>query len=283
MKFRDLPPIYARLVGFVAGSIAQRLSPWTSAEACPTLRGATEPLERVVAWVAPTPVKAGWELATNRHGKHEPPVLIVPGFVGPSVLLRPLAVFLRLHDRHVKLVRTFPALDGVVNHAQRIADAVERLKAKTGAAQVDLVAHSMGGIAGRYYLLKMGGVANVRRFITIATPHKGTNWAGFVVLGQSMKDLKPGNPLLAELAAAEKIKGVRSINIRAGWDQIVWPREHGMWGADHAHEHELPFAEHWAVQADPRLLALVLTSLEALDEEPIEEEIAQMEREASGA
>lgn len=282
MKFRDLPPVYFRLAGFLAGSLAQRFGSVLPGHVCATLRTAAEPLERAVAWVTPVPAKSGWELATHREGASEPPVLVVPGFLGPSLLLRPLSVFLRLHDRHVKVLRTFPAFDGVVGQAERIAQAVERLKAKTGRSQVDLVAHSMGGLAGRYYLLKMGGIANVRRFITVATPHMGTNWASMFVLTQSLKDMKPGNPLLEELAGAEKIRGVRCINIRAGWDQIVWPREHGRWGDDHAHEHELPWAEHWAVQADPRLLALVITTLEAPDEAPIEETVAKVEREASG-
>jgi pimeloyl-ACP methyl ester carboxylesterase len=213
-------------------------------------------------------------------------VLIVPGFVGPSILLLPLEIFLRLHGRRVKLLRTFPALGGVVDHAQRIERAIAELKAETGASRVDIVTHSMGGLAGRYYLLKMEGRPHVRRFIAVATPHRGTNWA-FLNLTQSIRDMKPGNPLLEELAGAEKIRGVRCINIRAGWDQIVWPREHGLWGAEHADEHELPWAEHWAVQTDPRLLALVLTSLEAPDEAPIEEEAAAYDRalqqEASGA
>lgn len=283
MRFRDLPPIYARLAGFVAGSLAQRAGQVFPTHVYHTLRTAAEPIERAVFGVTPEPIRAGWHLATHREGACEPPVLVVPGFMGPSILLRPLSVFLRLHDRHVKVLRTFPAFNGVVGHAERIAEAIERLKAKTGASKVDLVAHSMGGLAGRYYLLKMGGVANVRRFITVATPHMGTNWASYFVLTQSLKDMQPGNPLLNELAAAEKIKGVRCINIRAGWDQIVWPREHGRWGEAHANEHELPWAEHWAVQADPRLLALVLTSLEAPDSDPIEAEVAQMEREASGA
>jgi pimeloyl-ACP methyl ester carboxylesterase len=281
MKFRDLPPIYARLVGFVAGSMAQRLGQLVPG-LCRNVRGIGEPLERVT----PEPVKRGWELAMDREGRDEPPVLIVPGFFGPAFLLVPLEAFLRLHGRKVKLLRTFPAFGGVVDHAERVARAVAELKAEAGATRVDIVTHSMGGLAGRYFLLKLEGTPHVRRFITVATPHRGTNWA-FFSLTQSIRDMRPGNPLLEELAGAEKIRGVRCINIRAGWDQIVWPREHGLWGEDHADEHELPWAEHWAVQTDPRLLALVLTSLEAPDAEPLEEEAAaydrQLQQEASGA
>jgi pimeloyl-ACP methyl ester carboxylesterase len=263
LHFRDLPPVFARLLGFLAGSAAQRLGrcPIAPEGRAPVLRRA-----RLGAWKAmPSSMKRGWRMAQRQDGREEPPVLIVPGFMGPSLLLYPLAAFLRLHGRKADQLHTFPALDGVVEHAQRIARAVDRLLAETGARQIDLVAHSMGGLAGRYYLRRLGGAAKVRRFITIATPHHGTHWA-HLHLTQSLKDMRPGSPLLKELSEGGPVPGVRCVTIRAGWDQIVWPREHARWG-EHAPDHVLPWAEHWAVQADPRTLALVLTSLEAPDEQ----------------
>ncbi|MFP5501518.1 MAG: esterase/lipase family protein, partial [Candidatus Sericytochromatia bacterium] len=189
-----------------------------------------------------------------------------------------LATVRRLTGRTVRQVVTFPALGGVKEIAERIEREVETLRRETGAERVDVVTHSMGGLAGRYFMLKLGGNRFIRRFVSIATPHHGTQWAhlGFT---QSLKDMVPGNPLLKELSPEIPVPGVKCLNIRAGWDQIVWPREHGRWG-EHAKEHELPFAEHWAVQADVRLLALVLTELEASDEEALEGTI-DMEGEAA--
>lgn len=267
MRFRDLPPIYARLAGFVLGSVAQRVEACLPAPLTEAARQATGPVVQVL----PQPLRRGLELVADRSGP-EPPVLIVPGFVGPAFLLFPLATFLRLHGRTVHQMVTFPALDGVVAHAERVAAAVERLKQETGAAQVDIVTHSMGGLAGRYYMLRRGGNQHVRRFVSIATPHHGTRWAQ-LELCQSMSDMKPGNALLKELEPDVPVPGVKCLNIRAGWDQIVWPREHGRWG-EHARDHELPFAEHWAVQTDVRLLALVLTELEAEDDEVLEGDIS---------
>jgi Lecithin:cholesterol acyltransferase len=39
----------------------------------------------------------------------------------------------------------------------------------------DIVAHSMGGLIGRIYLQKLGGNARVVKFVTIGTPHLGSN------------------------------------------------------------------------------------------------------------
>jgi pimeloyl-ACP methyl ester carboxylesterase len=262
MRFRDLPPIYARLVGFVAGSLTQQSWLALPRPLRRFTRRVTRPVRHVTHQIMPRSVQNGWLLALRRPGQSEPPVLIVPGFLGPSILLIPLATFLRLHGRHVVLMHTFPALDGVAAIADRISREVEKLRAETQSDRVDLVAHSMGGLASRYYALKMGGDRYLRRMVTIATPHHGTRWAGMLGFTQSLKDMAPGNPLLGELTPERPIPGVKCLNVRAGWDQIVWPREHGRWG-EHVNDHELDWAEHWAVQTDVRLLALVLTQLEA--------------------
>lgn len=277
MRFRELPPVYARLAGFVAASAVQRVGGCLPDGLRAAVRQGAKPATRQAAHWLPDSLQRGWALAMNE--RHEPPVLIVPGFMGPAVLLFPLATMLRLHGRTVHQMVTFPALGGVEWMAGRIAEAVEALRRETGSERVDIVTHSMGGLAGRFYMLKLGGNRFVRRFVAIATPHHGTNWAhlGFT---QSLKDMIPGNPLLKELAPEIPVPGVKCLNIRAGWDQIVWPREHGRWG-EHTSDHELPFAEHWAVQADVRLLALVLTELETADADVLEGTIRMDDEAAS--
>ena len=191
--------------------------------------------------------------------------IAVPGFMGPAILLMPLALFLRAHGREVQILSTFPALGGVEASARRIQRAVAKLRERTGAARVDLVAHSMGGLACRHYMDHLMEEPAVRRFISIATPHLGTRWA-HLPFTRSARDMRPGNPLLAAMAERSPAPGVRCYTIRAGWDQIVWPREHGRWER-HARDHELAWAEHWAVQLDPRTLGLVLALLEEPEDE----------------
>ncbi|MBM4368870.1 MAG: hypothetical protein FJ102_21830 [Deltaproteobacteria bacterium] len=79
----------------------------------------------------------------------------------------------------------------VFQQAEQIADAIARIKARTGAAQVDVVAHSKGGIAAAIYASNSGGAAwggaydrvgtpyqgDVRRLVLIATPLKGIDTA----------------------------------------------------------------------------------------------------------
>lgn len=264
MRFRDLPRVYGRLGGLVAGSVVagvERALPGPLASLARGSRHLLAPLEALV----PEGVRAGFAHGLARDDVSEPPVVLVPGFLGPYLLLVPLAVFLRAHGREVKIVRTFPALGGVEESARQVAGAIAELRARTGAARVDLVAHSMGGLACRYYMNHLMDEPDVRRFISIATPHAGTHWA-HLPFTRSAADMRPGNDLLAALAGRPPASGVRCYTIRAGWDQIVWPREHGRWDG-HARDHEIPWAEHWAVQLDPRALALVLELLEEAEPE----------------
>ena len=54
---------------------------------------------------------------------------------------------------------------------------VANLRNATGATQVTLVAHSMGGLASRAYLELFGGGSSVNRLITFGTPNLGSPYA----------------------------------------------------------------------------------------------------------
>ncbi len=77
-------------------------------------------------------------------------------------------------------------------HAEQIANAIARIKARTGAAQVDLVAHSKGGVEAAIYLANAAGSnwdnsayesvgttyrGDVRRAVFIAAPLDGIDTA----------------------------------------------------------------------------------------------------------
>ena len=55
----------------------------------------------------------------------------------------------------------------------------------TNLPNVDLVAHSMGGLLCHYYLIKSSPDTGVRRLITLATPHMGSMIANWVIWDQN--------------------------------------------------------------------------------------------------
>ncbi len=86
--------------------------------------------------------------------------------------------------------------------ADRLGHWVDELLARTGASQVDLIAHSMGALATRWCIVvgTCGGrVANV---VTLAGANHGTIWAGLCPLqfwSQACPDMLPTSPMLTRL------------------------------------------------------------------------------------
>ena len=90
-----------------------------------------------------------------------------------------------------------PPLASIEHFADQVAARIGDIEAATGASQVVLVGHSMGGLVARAYLRQYGG-AKVRRLITIGTPHHGSMHA-WIMAGVSLAQMRPSNAWLATL------------------------------------------------------------------------------------
>lgn len=94
--------------------------------------------------------------------------------------------------------------------AGQIRDKVEAVRLQTGSERVDVVAFSLGGIASRYYLQRLGGAERVQRFVTLSSPHHGT-LTGFLRWNPGATELRTGSAFLADLnrdwdATARKVQ-----------------------------------------------------------------------------
>jgi pimeloyl-ACP methyl ester carboxylesterase len=124
------------------------------------------------------------------------PVVLVPGFALNSGSMAMLALYLRRCGwRWVHAINNRPRNTTVPILARNLAHHVEELCAASGAEQVDLVGHSMGGIIASYYVNALGGGARVRRIVTLGTPWKGTRTWVFGWFREA-HDLRPGGDVL---------------------------------------------------------------------------------------
>ncbi|QOY96010.1 alpha/beta fold hydrolase [Massilia sp. UMI-21] len=111
-------------------------------------------------------------------GAEGPPVLLLHGYgcnSGYWSRLLPRLDAARISHATVDLEPLMGDIDG---YAPLVERAVERLRAATGAEQVVIVAHSMGGLVARAWM-RACGRARVARVITLGTPHHGTCLAAF--------------------------------------------------------------------------------------------------------
>ena len=61
--------------------------------------------------------------------------------------------------------------------AELLGRRIEEICERTGAQQIDVVGHSLGGLIARYYVQRLGGDTRVRTLVTLGTPHSGTRVA----------------------------------------------------------------------------------------------------------
>lgn len=150
--------------------------------------------------VAPGPMEALAEPPPH-PGEAFRPVLLVPGWGDQAPDVAPLRR--RLTERgwpesRVTALTFRDAFGSNQEHAQEIDQAVRTLRTLTGAEEVDVVAHSMGGLAVRYYL-RTGETAEwVRRVVFLGTPHRGTA-AAILAWGDGGREMVPGSEFLMEL------------------------------------------------------------------------------------
>ncbi|RPI31096.1 MAG: alpha/beta fold hydrolase [Chloroflexota bacterium] len=65
----------------------------------------------------------------------------------------------------------------IAENAAIVGDYIQRVKQLTGAQQVDLMAHSMGGLISRYYIARVMGKRDVAQLIMLGSPMAGTDCA----------------------------------------------------------------------------------------------------------
>lgn len=102
-------------------------------------------------------------------------------------------------EGHAVLRTTVPATGSVKSRAEALAPQVDALLADTGATQVHIIAHSMGGLDARYLISTMGYGAKVASLTTMSTPHKGTPLAD-IALGIQEGDQAAAYDALVALA-----------------------------------------------------------------------------------
>jgi triacylglycerol esterase/lipase EstA (alpha/beta hydrolase family) len=86
--------------------------------------------------------------------------------------------------------------------ADQLAAFVQKVLGATGAAKVDLVGHSQGGMMPRYYIDDLGGASTVDKLVALAPSNNGTTLDGITELGTQLGILEPTNDFLSVVCEA---------------------------------------------------------------------------------
>jgi triacylglycerol esterase/lipase EstA (alpha/beta hydrolase family) len=162
---------------------------------------------------------------------------------------------------------------------------VDKVRAATGAAEVDLVGHSQGGMMPRYYLKNLGGAAEVHTLVGLSPSNHGTTLDGLFVLSNffpganqftgalcpACEQQRAGSAFITALnSGGETVPGVDYTVIQTRFDQVVTPYTSAYLSGSNVHnvllqnQCILDLGDHLSMPYDHIAAADVLTALDPL-------------------
>ncbi|MBW5486308.1 esterase/lipase family protein [Streptomyces bambusae] len=194
-----------------------------------------------------------------------PPVLLLHGFNDNRsvfVLLRRALGAGGL--RRVEAYNYSPFSHDLRGIAELLAVRVQELCERSGHGQVDIVGHSLGGLAARYYVQRLGGDARVHTIVTLGAPHSGTRVAPFMDAHPLVRQIRPDSEVMAELRSPAPGCRTRFVAFWSEFDAIMSPPE----TAQVAHPDliavnvQVTGIGHLALAAHPAVIAAVRRALD---------------------
>jgi triacylglycerol esterase/lipase EstA (alpha/beta hydrolase family) len=173
--------------------------------------------------------------------------------------------------------------------AQQLAGFVNEVLAATGAAKVDLVGHSQGGMMPRYYINFLGGASVVDKLVALAPSNYGTTLDGLTTFAQLLGlsslingglsalceacvEQEEGSSFLATLNAEPTVPGVSYTVIESTDDEVVTPYTNAFLPAaanvtNITLQHQCPLdaTDHLEIAYDPVAMADMLNALDPAD------------------
>ncbi|MDJ0943291.1 MAG: alpha/beta fold hydrolase [Kiloniellales bacterium] len=216
---------------------------------------ALEWLATLVLFVVIQPFERWWMGPESRgsRGQAQPPLLLIPGYFCNRGVWWWLRRGLRAQGRSVATIDLEPPLGDIEVLAEGLAARVRSLLAETGADQVALVGHSMGGLVARAYLRRHGD-GRVAKLITLGTPHHGTELAR-IGLGRNARQMEPESAWLRKLAETEPLP-VPALSVWSVRDNYVMPQDSSRLAG--AREIALPSLGHLSMLFSPKVLEILL-------------------------
>ncbi|WP_085511074.1 esterase/lipase family protein [Plantibacter flavus] len=174
------------------------------------------------------------------------PIVVLPGVYETWRFLEPL--IRRLHDdgHPVHVIDPLGRNDRTVPVAARlVADYLEA----NGLGDVVLLAHSKGGLVGKYVMSLGGGGARISGMLAVAAPFAGSRYARLMLL-PSLRIFTPDDPTILALSR-EATVNPRIVSVYGRFD----PHIPGGSRLDGAKNVELDTGGHFRILAHPRVFA----------------------------
>jgi len=186
-----------------------------------------------------------------------PSVILIPGIYEKWQFMEPVARLLRHHSYDVHVV------EGLGYNRQSIEDMARAVSDYIDQAQlreIVIIAHSKGGLIGKYLLMNANTPGNIKGLIALNTPFSGSLYAYLFLLFKSIRIFTPRSPILTYLAHNRQVN-TSIVSIYGRFDPHI-PRGSRLEGA---HNIKLETYGHFRIVDDPLVHNAILDALTYLD------------------
>ncbi len=178
-------------------------------------------------------------------------VVVIPGVYETWHFMRPLMD--ALHDRGHP-VHVLPVLRHNVRPVPDAAREVLRYLEEHDLRGVLLVAHSKGGLIGKYAMTRLDDHGRIDRMVAVSTPFGGSGYARLAPV-RHLRAFRAADPVLSGLARELDVN-TRITSVYGVFDTLI-PEGSALVGATNV---RLPVGGHFRILADRRTRAAVLAA-----------------------
>jgi len=178
-----------------------------------------------------------------------PPLIFVHGLGGNRGNFLLMSAYLRLLGRKRRYAIRFDPGQSLDEMAEALAGFIKTVRKVTGEPQVEIVAHSLGGLVARLAILEHRQGSAVKTFVSLAAPHGGTYAARYANTA-TIKQLRPDADLIARVQAHPWPRKVRAVSFWSRNDLFILPAESAILAGSEAVE-ATPFT-HYSYLISPK-------------------------------
>jgi triacylglycerol lipase len=151
-------------------------------------------------------------LAAPAHAAPTTPVVFVHGFAGSAANWTTAKAVFQAggYSSDQLFAYEYNSYGDNRTNAAGLATYVANVLAQTGAAKVDIVNHSMGGLVSLWYLKQLGGTAKVGHLASIAGANHGTTIAATCIIFTTCQQMYPGSSFIKALTTGDETPGSTS-------------------------------------------------------------------------